>query len=592
MKTKKILGVKIFGLVALLLFLLAVNCAKDGTAPVANIPPNTFVTNYQIALAPDSATYYPTTISWLGSDVDGAVFWYYWSIINSNGDSLYGYHENVGLDGNVTSIDTTNLSDWQPTNTLNMTMHLDFSDFSNSYIFRVKAEDNDRAEDPTPAEEIIAIDRVREFNYAPNTEIVEGPANGATTGSGIHFVLKGTDVDGVVTGIEYKVDYADWVIDTTNVVAGILTFNLKNLANGAHTLTFRAVDNFDKVDPTPVSISVVVDNTLAPELALSLKDGQGFIVPYTAPTIETIEVDFTATVDFYYSYIDSFLVTTSTGVDTITTQTSYTFENVDSGAYWIDVTAYDIGGNSTSTGHVNFTVGVLFADQGVLCVNGVSWADYGSDAVNLWDNGSPWGDRSHFKCWDLFDDAPLGSVPDFADSLLGIGSVPTWMFDTTFFKAIVWMGNEYSGDFEYYTEREDEIMAYLEMGGNMILPVRYGIDWFFDDLATYCGVVSTGWTTSAGADDLTAKVDSLTDIGAATAQSLWDIPTTNSSDNVWLYEAATAAPGKQAGFVTLPNGAGGGGGFCYIAGRPYRWEQADLKDNLDVILRYYFGISN
>ena len=583
---------------ALLLFLLAVNCAKDGTAPQANIPPNTFVTNYQIALAPDSATYYPTTISWLGSDVDGAVFWYYWSIIGSDGDSLYGYHYNVGLDGNVTSIDTTNLSDWQPTNTLNMTMHLDFSSFDKSYIFRVKAEDNDRAEDPTPAEEVIAIDRVREFNFAPNTEIVEGPPNGATTGSGIHFVVKGTDVDGIVTGIEYKIDFGDWVIDTTNVVAGTLIFNLKNLTNGAHTITFRALDNFDEVDPTPVSISVVVDNTISPELALSLKDGQAFIVPFTTPTIETIEVDFTATVDFYYSYIDSFVVTTSTGVDVATSEPSYIFENVDAGSYWIDVTAYDIGGNSATTGHVNFSVGVLDADQGVLCVNGVSWADYGSDAINMWDSGSAWGNRTHFKCWDLFDDAPLGSVPDFADSLLGVGSVPTWMFDTLFFKAIVWMGNEYSGDFQYWydttsanTGRQDQIMAYLEMGGNIILPVRYGSDWFFDELATYCGIVDGSWT-SPGADVLTAKVDSLTDIGAISGQSLWEIPTTNNPDNVWIYEAAAVAPGQQAGFITLPNGAGGGGGFCYIAGRPYRWVQADLKSNFDVILRYYFGISN
>ena len=43
--------IKIIGLITLLL-LLAVGCSEKGTDPGANLPPDTFVTGYQIELAP------------------------------------------------------------------------------------------------------------------------------------------------------------------------------------------------------------------------------------------------------------------------------------------------------------------------------------------------------------------------------------------------------------------------------------------------------------------------------------------------------------------------------------------------------------
>ena len=98
------------------------------------------------------------------------------------------------------------------------------------------------------------------------------------------------------------------------------------------------------------------------------------------------------------------------------------------------------------------------------------------------------------------------------------------------------------------------------------------------------------WVISADPDFLTAKVGTLEDILVEQDQALWDIPLTNNPDNLWIYEATTAAPGLHAGFITLPNGDGGGGAVCYIAGRNYRWDNPSLKANVDVILNTYFGI--
>jgi hypothetical protein len=583
---KKKLGLKVLGLVVFSL-LLAVNCAEEGTAPETNIPPNTFITNYQIALSPDSATTYFTRIYWSGSDVDGAIFWYDWRITTSDGSDMFWY---VTQDDGT--VDTVNISNWQHTNTLSLDINLDFPTYSTEYVFYVRAQDNDRVKDPTPAMDFISVERVHSYNYPPDTRIVDGPPDGTVCGEGIHFVIRGDDIDGVIDDIAYKLDGdVDWTLMPADIATGILTFNLTGLQTGARTVTFAAVDNFGAMDPTPVSTSVIVVDTLAPEIALSIKDGQSFIVPFTEPTMDEFTITFTATVDFYYSAIDSFLVLTSEGDDMITTEAEFTFMDIGAGDYWINITAYDIGGNWTNTGQVNFSVVELPANNGLLCVNGVSWADY-SQAVDLWDNGSPWGNRTHFKCWDLFDTTPFGSVPVFADSLLGAGSIPTWMFDTTFFEAIVWMGNEYSGDFQYYEERETEIMDYLAMGGNVLLPPRYGEDWFFDDLSVYCGIVDGSWQNGLGPDELTAVYDSLTNITAVTDQSLWDIPQIDGSNGgLVIYEAQAVYPGGAAGFVIMPNGAGGGGAFCYVAGRSYRWNQDELKSNFDVILRYFFGVA-
>ena len=590
MKIKNKLGVKIFGLVVLSL-LLAVNCAEKGTEPNTNIPPNTFIDGFQIELAPDSATCYNTTIFWRGSDPDGAIYWYYWKIISDTGDSLYLYEIETDENGDSIGVDTTNISTWQVTPNLFVTLKLDFPSFDKSYIFEVKTMDNDKGEDPTPAIETIAINRIRDFNYAPDTRILTGPPNGAATGRGIHFVIQGEDIDGAIDSVDYRIDNGDWTRVAADITTSTLTIDIRDLELGARTISFRAVDNFNKEDPTPVSVSVVVEAGFAPELTLSIKNNQSFIVPYTDPIIAELTVSFTATVDFYYSAIDSFIIITSEGDTINTSETETTFENLAAGSYWVDVTAYDIGGNFTATGQVNFSIVELAAGNGVLCVNGVDWATYGQ-APPMWNDGVPWGNRTHFKCWDLFDGAPLGSMPDFADSLLGTGSIPEWMFDTLFFDAISWFGNNYSGDQAYWTEREDAIMAYLEMGGNILLPARYGSTWFFDELSAYCGIVDGSWRTDLGADSLVAKVGILTNVHQETGQSLWEIPDTDGPNNVWIYEAVNQAPGGHAGFVVLPNGEGGGGAFCYIAGRSYRWDNADFKANVDVILETYFGIEN
>lgn len=562
---------KVAGLLALAL-LLAAGCAETPEDPDSNIMPNTFISSYTIDTAPDSASYYYVSVYWRSSDIDGEALAYrYWV---GSGDSTVTQETSARI-------------------------RLNFPDNTTTYTFYVQAQDNSNEWDDTPASRVIDITETRDItdpDFLPNTIAVTVPPNGASTSQGVPFAISGTDVDGVVTDFQWALDDpTSWTtvapdIADVSASAVVITLGPSVLDLGPHTVYLRALDNMGNVDPSPLSVSINVEAGYEPELALSVADGQIFIVPYTAPTMEGFTVTATATVDFYYGQVDSFVVSTSEGASFTSTDPEILLGDLSAGDYWVDVTVYDAAGSSTPSGQTNFTISELGPDNGILCVNGVDWPTYGQ-APPMWEDGVPWGNRTHFKTWDLFDTSPIYEGTDFGDSLLGKGSgVPAWMLDTDFFEAISWFGNNYSGDFAYWEDVETELMAYLEMGGNILLPVRYGEDWFFDELAAYCGIVDGSWINGAGADFLTAKVGTLTDILVETDQSLWDIPMTDNPDNLWIYEAATAAPGLHAGFITMPNGEGGGGAFCYIAGRSYRWDNPSLKANVDVILNTYFGV--
>jgi len=588
-KIKDKLGIGIFGLVVFSL-LLAVNCAKDGTAPEANIPPNTNVGPFSINNTPEEGTtLYAVNINWGGSDMDGAIYWYEWKIIADTGDSLFLYDYETDESGDTVSIDTTNISVWQITQAVGVSLILDFPTWEYSYTFEVRAQDNDREYDPTPISSSISLARAGE-NSPPQTTLINPPPNGSATGQGIYFSISGDDDNGTVEYFQYRVDDGDWT--DVPAVDNAATFIIRDLEVGARIIYFRAVDNYGAIDPTLESVSIIVDDTFAPEIVLDVVNNQSFIVPFTEPILTELVVSFEATIDFYYSAIDSFRIVTSAGEDSVTTDITYTFENLASGAYWIDVTAYDIGGNSTSTGHINFNVVELAGSDGVLCVNGDDWATY-SEAADLWENGVPWGAREHFKCWDLMGDATAGD--DFADSLLGSGSIPTWMIDTTFFDAISWMWNSYAGDdaFWWDADMQTAIMAYLDMGGNVLIAGRFAQlifegDESTADFAAYCGYDSA--TVGVNPDSAVAVDDSVSNMTRNGSHSLSDLVHITHDHATQLFEMPDGTPGL--GWVVTPNEAGGGGAVCFIGGRNYRWTNADLKGNIDVVLRYFFGIEN
>jgi hypothetical protein len=563
---------KVAGLLALAILLVA-GCAKSPKAPNANLPPNTFITSYSIAIPPDSATLYNVTVNWRASDIDGEPESYrYWLDAADPADSL----KTSTFDAFVTK-------------------RLIFSSSDTTHTFYVQARDNEGTYDPTPASMVVRMTDTRNVHeFLPNTFPVTIPPDGSLTSRGVFMVLNGTSIVGGVVEFQYAVDdTATWTsLPPTLTLSNLSTLEARLgpsvLSWGPHIIFFRAVDNWGNVDESPLSVSINCDSTqhFAPELALSVSEGQKFIVPFTRPVIDTLKIDFSTLVDFYFSAVDHYTVTTSSGIDTTMTVNSLTLTNVEGGSYWIKVAVTDIGENTTIDS-TDYIVVVLNAHNGILGINGVDWPTYGTQARNVWRNGVPFGNFPHFKWWDVFTVPPSGGRP-FPDSVLGVGSVPSYLFDTLFFSTITWMANEFSGDEVFWNERQTEIMNFLNMGGNVVLATRFGADFFFDDLSAFTGVNSAGWLTGVNPSVLTAVADSLTNINrlAGQSQSLTDLPTVTSAAATKLYEDPNN-PSYYAGFITQPAGQGK---FVFIAGRNYRWVNADLKSNLDVIYRFYFNM--
>jgi hypothetical protein len=350
------------------------------------------------------------------------------------------------------------------------------------------------------------------------------------------------------------------------------------------------VDNAGNIDPSPLSVSIVCETGYAPEVSVSVPEGFNFVVPFTTPTIDTLEIEITALMDFYYGGLDHFDIVTSED-DTITTSDySFVMTGLSSGSYWFVVTANDLAGNST-TDTTNFGVVELAGGDGVLCVNGISWTTY-PEAIPVWEDGAYWGNRTHFKIWDLFSDAPAGG--DYADSLLGSGEPPLWMIDTLFFDAIVWAYNSYSGDNEYWEDEDMQaaIMTYLGSGGSLLIMGRYGAFIFEDgsqEFADYVQYSSAVVGVSPGYLD--AIHPDFTDITIRTSSSSYtDAITIDHPSKIEIYTDDGGMPGF--GWIIEPNGADAGGKVAFIAGRHYRFTIAELKSNVDVILADYFGIEN
>ncbi|UCE67013.1 MAG: hypothetical protein JSU85_03100 [Candidatus Zixiibacteriota bacterium] len=574
----KIPLVKVIGLLALAM-LFAAGCTETPDEPDPNIDPNTFITSYNIGIAPDSSTYYPTTVYWRASDPDGDALWY-----------IYDVEDDTG--GTVVPLDTTFET--------SVNMSINFPTGTEVYTFTVWAEDNTGAPDPTPASIEIAISTVRSLDeFVPNTTAITVPPNGASTSRGVPFAIGGDDVDGIVTIFEWAVDDVShdtmWTAATPDVItvsssSVIIELTPAELTFGPHTVYFRAVDNAGNVDPSPLSVSFVCEAGYEPEVSVSVSEGFNFVVPYTAPIIDTLEIEITALMDFYYGGLDHFDIVTSEGDDITTTDYSFVMTDLSAGSYWFVVTATDLAGNS-SFDSTNFGLVELAAGNGVLCVNGVSWNDYG-EAVPVWEGGAYWGNRTHFKIWDLFSGSPAGG--DFADSLLGTGEPPLWTIDTLFFDAIVWAYNSYSGDNEYWEDDDLQaaIMAYLESGGSLLIMGRYGAFIFEDgsqEFADYVQYSSANVGLSPGFLD--AIHPDFTDITIRTSSSSWtDAITINHPSKIDIYSADDGTPGF--GWIIEPNGAEGGGKVAFVAGRHYRFTIAELKSNVDVILADYLGIEN
>jgi aminopeptidase N len=228
-------------------------------------------------------------------------------------------------------------------------------------------------------------------------------------------------------------------------------------------------------------------------------------------------------------------------------------------------------------------------DRGILVVNGVHWAYYGTEITSAYTDRIFWGSLP-ISFWDIFA-APSGGYPTNLPAPLGHGEIPADTLKQ--FSAVVWIGNNYNGDLAAWYSAP--MMSYLAAGGNLLLITRMGQDFMYEAMRDYLGIV---WAEAK--ENTTRKATSV-------YSGLVDMPKLGTQSYNAVFDTSQVGPESRTLFVQLdlfavPRGLGiwrdpsepgtvrADGGQCvFISGRPYRYDHATMRTNCEYILRNLFG---
>jgi hypothetical protein len=219
---------------------------------------------------------------------------------------------------------------------------------------------------------------------------------------------------------------------------------------------------------------------------------------------------------------------------------------------------------------------------GILVVNGVDWATYGSEITNFYQNRSVTG-FFPYQFWDLFEPPPPGGRP-FPETVLGAGDFPIVLFDA--FATIIWVGNNFNGDFITWDENQGHIMNFLDSDGNLFLLCRMGDQFLFPALQQYAHI--TNLTPNVNPAGLHAVYDPLTDIQRLGSHSFTCYVDVDTAFTRVLYRPLN--DDFQSAGIWLHSDLDGD--FVYLAGRPYRHNNAQLRANCEIILGRFLGMTS
>lgn len=225
-------------------------------------------------------------------------------------------------------------------------------------------------------------------------------------------------------------------------------------------------------------------------------------------------------------------------------------------------------------------------DRGILLVNGVSWSTYGAEITLAYEDSAFWGSFP-IEFWDCFDE-PAGGYPSTLPAPLGHGTVPPDTIKQ--FSTVIWVGNNYNGDIVNW--QETSVMSYLNAGGNVLLMARMGTDFLNGAMASYLGIewVENNYNIIS---DCVSVYSGLVDMDGNSQSYVSVFDTTLATDESTLLFVETTSFGQDRGLGVWrdPKWSGHvnpyGGQFVFLSGRPYRWNRAQLRSNVEYILEFF-----
>ena len=226
-------------------------------------------------------------------------------------------------------------------------------------------------------------------------------------------------------------------------------------------------------------------------------------------------------------------------------------------------------------------------DRPVLVVNGVDWANYGTEITSAYTDKAFFGDYP-FDFWDHFA-APASGYPATVPPPLGRGPVPPDVLGH--YRNVIWVGNNFNGDTDSWIQTP--VLPYLRAGGNVLLMTRQAEAFLSDSLLTYLGITLT--ETGVTINDCLATRPGLVNLTRTSTQSVcavFDTVRTQPDTELLFKTTSGFSPQRGVGVIRMPSGGAGlrptGGRFAFLSGRPYRWSHTPLRNDVTTILSQYF----
>ncbi len=246
------------------------------------------------------------------------------------------------------------------------------------------------------------------------------------------------------------------------------------------------------------------------------------------------------------------------------------------GAYTVSLTVND--GINQYTRTLDNYIHAIGKTSDILVVNGIEYVTYPAEMESFYSSSACFGDHQ-VDVWDLFGDQGFDymSNPNIQKVDLFNHTIPNSLLQK--YQKVIWIGNDYGGDLAFYDP--NQVLDYVTMGGNFLLASRYGSHFFNTDLKNYCGITSfTG--------------DSIIDTLRALDPNLVNMPSTGTTTNTYNHFATLDAASEAvpifddnastayiSGFKLDKDSSGV---FIYIAGRPYRFDNAASYANYNYII--------
>ena len=228
-------------------------------------------------------------------------------------------------------------------------------------------------------------------------------------------------------------------------------------------------------------------------------------------------------------------------------------------------------------------------DRGILLVNGVHWASYGTEITSAYEDSAFWGTLP-ISFWDCFDTGPTGGYPSTLPAPIGTGPVPPDTMKQ--FSTVIWIGNNYNGDLdEWYGS---PIVGYLDVGGNLLLLTRMGQDFVYEALRSRLGIEwAEGSTNTTGlATSVYGGLVDMPTTGLQSYNAVFDTSSVGDNSTLLFLQLGVFPTVRGLGVWNEPPGGGtereDGGQFVFVSGRPYRYGHDEMRTNCEYILRNLF----